>query len=415
MKYLLILTMAVATQAACPFGGKFQKMGSETDCPHMKAKQVRAATPQMTSMGCVCKTNCKPGVTDLYNCDWCYTEGSCGKSGLKGKYDYCVYPENKDYEYQTLNEKMDNLWTEIDADHKSGTYPSVLGALKESVQTTFDARSDVMPAGRVKYIHGVGAVCKFNLKIAGDSPFTGVLKANNVAHGLIRMGSALAVDLDSGIVPGLGIKFLRSKVPSGNFVALNSLTPLPDKSYNFFEQTFSNHIGPAEGVASFLAKKFEQKSSCATQVGVSDICKYDNDGVETDDLKFPFEITLNSRNIQFPTSPVTGDALMDMLTSIPTGTDLFEVGYYTDPKAAQSGAGRILGTMTTDGPCVASAFGDASLFFRHQLIEEDWKLQPTWPGYLTGTDCSSSSAPKISNLPSQCPARIFEFDKTEQL
>lgn len=44
--------------------------------------------------------------------------------------------------------------------------------------------------------------------------------------GLIRLGPALAVTETSGLVPGLGIKFMRSGVKSGNFVALVKLDPL---------------------------------------------------------------------------------------------------------------------------------------------------------------------------------------------
>jgi len=408
MKYLLILAMAVAAQAACPFGGKFLKLGSEGDCPH--AKKIQVDSPQTTIMGCQCTSECQSHIRDGFNCDTCSTE-NCGKRGIRGRYDFCVYPPNKDYEYQSLEKKMDYLWTKVDADHTPGKYPSALGGFTESVQTSFDLYSDEMTAGRQKVIHSVGSVCKFNLKIAGDSPFTGVLKANNVARGLVRMGSALPVDLKSGVVPGIGVKFLRSNVPSGNLVALYSLAPLPDNSYNFFEKTLSNHIGPAEGLApKVLGKKFEQKSSCITMVGLSDICKFDNDGKQTDAVEFPFELTFKSNVVQFPSTPITQDKLNEQLGSIAGGTDLFEVKYRADPKSDP----RVLGTMTTDGPCVLSKFGDASLFFRHQLVEEDWELQPTWPGYLVGErDCGPKQQPAASNLPRQCPARVLDY--VEQL
>ena len=42
-------------------------------------------------------------------------------------------------------------------------------------KTTFENEWDVMPAGRQKAIHGVGAVCPFTVDVSADSPFTGLL------------------------------------------------------------------------------------------------------------------------------------------------------------------------------------------------------------------------------------------------
>lgn len=401
-----VLFVVVFIQATpCPFSSKFNKLATkEADCPHMKA-QAFARPADTTVNGCTCKSNCGASITDLYNCDWCYTLNGCGSTGISGSYDYCVYPANKQYEYQTWDKKLSYLWSQIDADHTSGVAGSPLNLLKTSVQTSFDSVSDEMPAGREKWIHGIGAVCKFSMQINASSPFTGVWKANNVAHGLVRMGSAIPVTTSSGVVPGLGIKFLRSNVPSGNFVALYTLSPLPDNSYNFFERPFSNHIPAATGATAVLAKKFFQKSNCVTQVGLSDICAYDNEGRSTGVTKFPFQVILESKKVQFPKTPVTHAQLQQELAAIPSGTPLFQVSYFTDPKQAKSGMKpMVLGTMVTDGPCVNSKYGDATLFFRHQLIEEDWQQQPTWPGYLDATvDCSSSGHQVQTTPPYQCP------------
>lgn len=414
MKLFMFFLLALLVNAECPMSKFNYGSKTEADCPHMKLRASAAA--QVTDKGCTCKSLCGASVSDAYDCDWCYTTNSCGRSGLSGSWDWCVYPANKTYEYQSWQNKRDYLWSQIDADHTSGTNNNVLSVLTESVQTTFDVYSDFMPASRKKLIHAIGAVCKFNMQVSENSPFTGVWKAGNVAHGLVRMGSAIAVDLKSGVVPGLGIKFLRSRVPSGNFVALYSLAPLPNNSYNFMERTFSNHIPAATGVAAFLAKKFFQKSQCVTQVGLSDICKYDNDGASAGNVVFPYQVTLDSRIVQFPSSPITQNDLQSQLTSIPPGTALFEVGYYSDPKSAASGAKpTVLGTMVTEGPCVNSAFGDASLFFRHQIIEEDWKLQPTWPGYLSPSkDCSSSASSLSPTPPFQCPARTMFSEELKE-
>lgn len=406
----VLLLTAIVAAAVCPFkAGKVESAGNGKDagCPFATQDlQDPFRGPDVTENGCICKTPCGASATDLFNCDWCFTQGNCGKVGLKGRSDKCVYPVNNTYESQDWDAKLNQLWKNIDADHTSGSANSAAGGFTESVQTSFDNIGDTMPIGRSKVIHGIGAVCKFKLEMSSSSPFTGVFKAGDTAHGLIRMGSALPVDTKSGVVPGLGIKFLRSKVPSANFVALVSLSPLPNNEYNFFAETFSNHIPPAAGVAAIaLAKKFTQKSGCPTQVGLSDICKYDSDGNTADKPAFPFQVTLRSKVVQFPSTPINQGQLQEQLASIPAGTPLFEVGYFSDPKESQSGApATILGTMVTDGPCVNSKFGDERLFFKHQLIEEDWAAEPYWMGYLDHQkDCSIDRALSQTPPQPQCP------------
>ena len=145
---------------------------------------------------------------------------------------------------------------------------------RESIVPTFDDQWDNMPVGRKKYIHGVGAVCKFTLDIT-NSPYTGVFK-NGKQTGIIRIGPALDIADGAGVPPGAGIKFLRTGITSGNFVALHSLTA--GKSYNIFDPEvypMYNHIpGPSGIQENLLVQKFLQGSNCPTKVGLSDLARY---------------------------------------------------------------------------------------------------------------------------------------------
>ena len=144
----------------------------------------------------------------------------------------------------------------------------------ESIVTSFDNEWDNMPEGRQKYIHGVGAVCKFTLDIK-DSPYTGMFK-NGLQTGIIRIGPALDIADGAGVPPGAGIKFLRTGRSSGNFVALRSLTA--GESYNIFDPELYplyNHIlGASNPQELILVNKFLQGSECPTKVGLSDIARY---------------------------------------------------------------------------------------------------------------------------------------------
>lgn len=366
-------------------------------CPHAA---LVAAAPGHTKKGCTCKTQCGASIEeDNYNCDWCYTEANCGSSGFKGTWDFCDYSVNTTNEQRSWDAKLGDLWQAVKSDTTSGKYPSPLQIITESVQTSFLNVADTMPFGRQKDIHAVGAVCKFNMKMASNSPFTGLFEAGSTAHGLLRMGSALAVTTSSGVVPGVGFKFLRSGVPSGNFVVLNRLTPLANNDYNFFAKPLSNHLPPPDTAATkVVAAKFQQASGCVTMVGLSDICSFKTDGTKINpiNLRFPFKLVFDA-GVTLPSTPVAQDKLQQMLVDVvKPNTVLYNVTAFTSATESV-----FLGSMVVDEACTNSAFGDASLFFRHQLIEEDWMHRPDFMAAVNPmADCGVSSI--SSTPPRQC-------------
>ena len=95
-------------------------------------------------------------------------KGSCGKYSLAwGYYDWCLYKDSSkpDYVAQDWQTKHDQLWSEIKSDASYGGYFPA-DAFTESLITSFENEWDVMPAGRRKAIHGVGAVCPFTVDIS---------------------------------------------------------------------------------------------------------------------------------------------------------------------------------------------------------------------------------------------------------
>ena len=174
----------------------------------------------------------------------------------------------------TWEEKTKEIMEQVLAEPSPGTFPNVAKIAMESIVTSFDDEWDVMPVGRQKYIHGVGAVCKFTLDIK-DSPYTGMFK-NGLQTGIIRIGPALDIANGAGVPPGAGIKFLRTGQVSGNFVALRSLTA--GENYNIFDPDLYhlyNHIlGASNPQELILVNKFLQGSTCPTKVGLSDIARY---------------------------------------------------------------------------------------------------------------------------------------------
>ncbi len=278
------------------------------------------------------------------------------------------------YENQTAAAKVEDLWGKITADQVSGETSNPIGVLNAGIQTSFDNVRDVSPEGRVKGIHSVGTICKFDFTVANDSPYTGLLAPGMVSEGLLRMGPALEVTESSGVVPGLGIKLFRDGVPSGNFVALVTLNPLPDSSYNFFESEFSNHIPTADtALTKTLVVKFRQGSTCPNKVGLSDLTAFDSKGTKAEANLFPFKLTMRP-NWQIENVPMNQEQLMNKLTEVPVNAPLFDIFAYDSPY----GIPHKIGSFVPNESCVMSKFGDNSLFIRHQRVEEDWQLRPEW-------------------------------------
>ena len=147
---------------------------------------------------------------------------------------------------------------------------------------------DVLPSGRQKINHRVGAVCKFTLDIK-HSPYTGLLK-NGKTTGLIRVSLARSTNMDK-YLPSASLKFLRSGTSSANAVFLgyvdifrlnvtndifdpeiqplyNHLLTVPNSPIMIGEVgDHSNDSNPS------IITKFKQADDCPALVGLSDLTR----------------------------------------------------------------------------------------------------------------------------------------------
>lgn len=407
--------------AACPATGK----SGENPCPFSGQLEAEPDPGQKTYKGCTCKSSCGPDVTDKFNCDFCRTEDSCGRSGFGGSYDYCVYSEDDDFESKTFQDKNTYFWSKISADaQRVSAYPKVFGILTESIQTSFDNLKNEMPSGRVKYIHTIGSVCQFKLEISEKSPYTGLL-GPGPQEGLIRMGSAADYG-KAGVTPGLGFKFARTGRLSGDFVALHSLDL--GQGWNFFAYNMSNHISPPSGALKIVGDKFQQASQCAPQVGLSDMAKYSQDGTENSPPKFPFKLFLvPSSEVQMDESTKTIDQMHGLMDAFPVGTTIFTV-YACDEAIGDEllptdgglekacGKPLELGALVTTSKCTTSAYGDAKLHIRHQRVEEDWQLRPDFlTKYDASAACGWSGPVSSTGVPPTCSTEVAKGESVETI
>jgi len=382
---LLVLIVALVS-AGCPFNSKHF-----TNSQIGKHEVIKDSpnTGTTTNMGCTCDSECGATVDfSNANCDWCYTKDKCGHySYTRFKYyDWCQYPTIDSYESQSWGDKTNAMQALVTESTTRGSYPNVLGILQESIQTTFEDMWDYMPNGRVKYIHSVGMVCVVDMSIT-STKYTGIFQ-QGTAYGFFRLGSAADVTDSSGTTPGIGMKFMRSGVPSANFVLLHSLDPVTD--YNMFGYNQSNHISPPTGATAILATKFKQVSNCVTMVGLSDACRYTQDGTTVADPVFPYKITFaTTGQAAVPSSAQTLDELMAAMTAAaPKGTNLYDVYAQESPKSEEE----LIGKIFTATDCTTSTYGDSKLFIRHQRVEDDWNIRTDWvPDISSEVECGTSS------------------------
>ena len=368
---------------------------------------------------------------NFWQCDLCRTLSNCGHRDAFGTWDYCDYSGNTEFDSQSFQDKNEYFERKINADPKRGDTPFILPIFMESMVTVFDNARDEMPAGRKKYIHSIGSICKFELNIKA-SRYTGLF-APGKQEGFIRMGSAVP-PTKTGLTPGLGFKFARKGRHSGAFVGLYSLAT--GTTWNFFEKSQSNHIAPPTFPTSILAKKFMQASQCAPQVGLSDMARYSQDRTEHKDPKFPFklfmvpspEVQMTEANGMPPMKDGswTIDQVHEFMDKFKVGTPLYKVYACHTPKVNGNEMnptdGTVedacndaveLGDMVTTSKCTTSAYGDKEFHIRHQRIEEDWALRPEFlktEGYDVKTACAANGqrppkkAPTADGMPPMCGA-----------
>lgn len=305
-----------------------------------------------------------------------------------------------EYEVQTHEDKLSQLWDKITAPGVVGKsakiipLPKVVAkVLAESMRTTFDDNWDVFPLNRSKVIHQQGVHCQFELAVDDSSPFTGILTGGTKSIGILRMGNAL--DLGVSSFPGMGFKFLRTGVKSANFVTLR-LGGATSSNWNYFGAPQTNNVSPPKALAA--SRKFHQATGCISRVGLSDLCAFNQAGEKATKLKFPYEILFYpTGKANFSVTKKDNAQLISELASIPAGTELFHVLAFDTPAAKLHDREKIfLGTVKTTTACYPSLFGDKTLFFRHQRMEEDFAAEPGWikdANALRDNDCKATTGP----------------------
>lgn len=299
--------------------------------------------------------------------------------GLSQPFHGSTWQQKQAYEKQQL------LWNAITSNESPGPWPSALQLAEiflESMNPTFDAIQDDLPTqggfgfNRVKLIHSVGCTGLGSFVSNGNSPYTGLF--TNASNVILRFSTAKAYDATPySFTPAIGFKFLRSGVKSGNFMTMFSLEG--QSSYNFFKHDLSNHVTDlslnASSALRALKFKFESVSDYPSLLGLSDIASFDQNGHAVAHPRFPFRLVFQpakALKTMFSDQFASSD-LCDTVGKVPTGTI-----YYVYAEDTPGDEPQLIGFVDLTQQPVRSNFGDVSLFFEHQRMEDDFKIHPEW-------------------------------------
>lgn len=103
--------------------------------------------------------------------------------------------------------------------------------------------------------------------------------------------------------------------------------------------------------------------------------EYTENGRDEEEYDFPFRLILVPRDFSSFPSDSLDPPFTEYMTTIPSGTTLFDV--YASEELFQDVSGLDpIATIVSDSEFVTSKWGDESLFFRHYRFEEQLALEP---------------------------------------
>jgi hypothetical protein len=271
---------------------------------------------------------------------------------------------------------------------------------------SFDATADEFGPNstRQKVVHRVGVVAKVAYESVGNHPYTGVFKSGSgKTDAIIRTGFGGTSD------PGApqnrsnsqAIKIFRNGRESANLLLMTDF--IGHSNWNYFEAVESTHVIDLPQGVKDLIKNFQESSPYASRVGTYQVAKYDADGVESKNPKFPYRLffTPNQKFAKlfprtkeemeksglcdngFSRDPFGVQCYMSLpgWKQIPVGSVIMNVVAQEEPTDTADKF-QIIGKIILKSQYSQNLYGDAKLFFRHNRMEDDEELRPEWRPFL---------------------------------
>ena len=275
-----------------------------------------------------------------------------------------------DYEKRSAREKSDLLWANVNADPYPDAKlptraPSPIARIK-LFSVNFNkgsfAPGDELPPDRPKLVHTYGSCARVSLHITEKHPYTGMLARGGDA--LVRFSDAKG---GGTFLPSLAFKFFVDGRLSTNVLVLPS--DYREKGdLRCFSSTYCNATLPAKELDTKLVQYTFQKTAkalnatrlYAVYLPLHDFASIHPDGTKPESPLVPDRIEFVPTDAVKKACPNDPD-FRRALAAIPAGTVLFRVFASANiDKPVEP-----IGEVRLDSAWVASAYGDARLFFQH--------------------------------------------------
>lgn len=392
---------------------------------------------QRTTNGCLCDTNCWGHESDCYAFERCITSVSALDDGDDDKCRLlpndppliCSFePPKPSYQNQTAQAKLDYLWSRIittsnaSAPIRDDPIDALTKMTQQSFVTTYELQSDEQPPGRPKtaYEHG-GAVAKVTFRVATTDendkpihPFTGLLATGSETC-LLRISTIIPLPVTRP-TPGISLKCLVDYEPSVNFVGLVRSEGID--TYDLFRNNFSSQVPPThedilqdQSLATLRFRLFSDKvimqtTRCPPMVGLSEWALLGMDNISQVVIPYGMVFTANDAleaafvdrtdtDGDGSADPFDSETLMTFLEEFPlTNTSLFTIHGRKNPGDDYNIP---IGSLVLQTPFTRSSYADEQLFFKHQYMEQDFRLRPDWLDKIDSME--ACGVPNVSTTP----------------
>ena len=292
----------------------------------------------------------------------------------------------------TAKEQSDIIWNQILATKGSNmdfSISSQAAILTMDMKMPFEQTDYMQKTGwftkstRPKPIHTKGTVQQVRWENIGGHNYTGLF-SSGADFGIMRYSIAKPYDMkkwgkDSNFLPGMGIKWYRDGIHTGNLQAMPGFDPT--QSPNFFENNFTNHVKPIDDTAiAILSHLFAKGSKYATSMGLRDWAEYGKSGSTVNSPSFPFQLVYEPQvklDATIPPSKSFDDMIIETLTQ--KDQLIWKVFAVDGPNDCDNKKSAThIGNIYSEGPAIKSMFADKNVMFQHNDMTRDVELNPSW-------------------------------------
>ena len=300
--------------------------------------------------------------------------------------DPIVHAQNPVMPSRTACQKADSMWNDKIVPSRYVqlpplTSPGIFDLLTLATSSfsvkALTAEGDELEQGRRKLIHAFGAEARLRLVISHEAvgSYTGIFRSGSEC--VIGRFSLASKPSTGTSIPALALKiFIDGDRPSVNLQIMHSVDG--QSGHNFFAQTFSNILPPANAFAKRVlssgfersAVKFGAKDPNPGRLTLEHLAGTMPDSSSVAAPKAPYQLlfkpTAQARALMREAN--AEDDFRLRLADLPVGQVVYDI--YTLAEGDPAENATLLGQLVLETPVMSSHYGDEKLFFRHNMARK---------------------------------------------